>query len=42
VTLLAHVGHWSAWIVYLGPIVAVAAWLGVDRLREARRAHQRR
>ena len=30
---LAHVGHWTAWIVYLGPIVAVAVWLGIDRLR---------
>ena len=33
---LAHVGHWTAWIVYLGPIVAVAVWLGIDRLRGAR------
>jgi hypothetical protein len=31
--LLAHVGHWSAWVVYLGPVVVVAVWLGIDRLR---------
>ena len=34
--LLAHVGHWTAWIVYLGPIVAVGVWLGIDRLRGPR------
>ncbi len=35
--LLAHVGHWSSWVVYLGPILLVAAWLGLDRLRAGRR-----
>ena len=36
-TLLAHVGHWSSWVVYLGPILLVGAWLGLEKLREGRR-----
>jgi hypothetical protein len=37
VSVLAHVAHWTSWIVYLGPILVVAAWLGLDKLRAGRR-----
>lgn len=34
--LLAHTGHWSGYLVYLAPVLAAGAWLGVDRLRGRR------
>lgn len=35
-TLLAHTGHWSGYLVYLAPVLAAGAWLGVERLRGRR------
>ena len=40
-TVIAHLsGHWSTWVVYLGPIVGVGGWLAVESLRERRRGDQ--
>ena len=33
----AHIGHWYAELLYLGPVLVVVAWLGVSNLREKRR-----
>ena len=38
VVMLAHLGHWYVGLpVYLGPVVALAAWLGIGDWRERRR-----
>ena len=36
--VIAHLtGRWSAWVVYLGPILFVGGWVALDRLRGRRR-----
>lgn len=34
--LLAHVGHWSTWVLYLAPVVAVIVAIVLGGFRERR------
>lgn len=34
--VFAHAGHWLASVAYAAPVVVLAGWLGVVRLRDNR------
>ena len=40
--LIAHSGefHWYTAAIYLGPLLAVLAWLGIGSLRDRRRGRE--
>ena len=40
--LIAHSGefHWYTAAIYLGPLLAVLAWLGIGSLRDRRRVRE--
>lgn len=39
-TLLAHIGHWSIWLLYALPVFAVLIAIVIGSLRERRRRHE--
>jgi threonine/homoserine/homoserine lactone efflux protein len=38
--VLAHIGHWSTSLMYLGPVVLLVGYLGVQTWRDRRRSKE--
>ena len=36
--VFGHSGHWLVNLVYVGPVLVIAAWIGIQSLRDRRAA----
>jgi hypothetical protein len=34
---LAHAGHWLVNLIYMGPVIAIVAWISINSILERRR-----